>query len=176
MTFPVRAASFQSAMPDENNDKDDVMKPIPMGIPRFHLTEGSLQGKATYKRANGDTFTVEFKGVDSFGNGSFTFSDGSTYVGGFKNGEFFGKGTYTTKLMTWKADFKGGLPGTVEKCGKIFKFIGEKGPSGSGEVIISKDFKFEGNFLAGTKLSGKGKYVCANGKTFSPSLYNNESL
>jgi len=59
---------------------------------------GQMEGRGTYRYANGNVYEGEYKADQKEGRGTFRFASGNVYEGEWKAGQKEGRGTY------WYAD------------------------------------------------------------------------
>jgi hypothetical protein len=68
-----------------------------------------MQGKGTFKQADGSIYKGQFKNGVIEGKGTYTWADGDVYEGQWKDNQMHGKGTYTWQDgRTYKGDFHKG--------------------------------------------------------------------
>ena len=112
-----------------------------------------------------------FIGGKKSGKGTYRFANGDVYSGQWKNGEMSGKGTYTfankakVKGTFRKNKFVSGIYRVTNKRGN-YTFTIKKRKVTRAKIVLKNGFKYQGGY-GKAYLSGKGKATYPSGDTYS---------
>ena len=135
------------------------------------FSKDEINGKGTYKYANGDVYEGEFRNGNKEGTGKYTWANGAYYEGSYKANKKDGKGVFHyASGAVYEGDFKDDLkngegvytwPSGDKYTGS---YVNEK-REGHGRMEWSDGSYYEGEFKD-NNMNGQGFYRDAEGRTY----------